>query len=243
MNLPTLLAAADPLEHVLPHDLIRFGSLSITNQMLMAVVAAVLMLLIFPRLFRRVDTEPPTGAKNFFESVLEFLRVEVFRPALKEHTDRFLPYLWTLFFYILFCNLLGQLPIGEFVTLITRHESHVGGTATGAITTTFALAVCTFLFIHLNGIVQVARSLMDGTYGHHGHHEEHSSDGARGHDAAHDLEHVRGEALAADVPGDFKAVGNPTKHYADDQHVTHRHGAPDHGQLHGGGGQAHAHGM
>ena len=47
----------------------------------------------------------------------------------------------TLFFFILFCNLLGQIPVGEFVTLFTRHESHVGGTATGAITTTAALAI------------------------------------------------------------------------------------------------------
>src|SRR3954468_6680257 len=160
MNLPTLLAAADPLEHVLPHDLIRFGSLSITNQMLMAVVAAVLMLLIFPRLFRRVDTEPPTGAKNFFESILEFLRVEVIRPALKEHTDRFLPFLWTLFFFILFCNLLGQIPFGELITLFTGKESHFGGTATGTLTTTGTLAICAFFCIHISGIMQVARSLI-----------------------------------------------------------------------------------
>ena len=47
---------------------------------------------------------------------------------------------------------------------------------------------------------------------------------------------VRGEALAADVPADFRAVGHPTKHYADDEFVTHRHAAADHGDLHGGGG-------
>ncbi len=228
------ILAADPIEHVVPHHLFWLGPVSVTNQMMMAVVAAILMLLIFPKLFRRAESEAPTGAKNFFESIMEYLRVEVFRPALKEHTDRFLPYLWTLFFFILFCNLLGQLPIAELVTLVTRRESHLGGTATGAITVTFALAVCTFIFIHLSGIIQVARSLMDGTYGQHGHHEEHSSDGTVGHDAAHDLEHVRGEALPADVPADFKAVGNPTKHYADDQHAKHSHAQPDHGgQGHG----------
>src|SRR5215471_5502799 len=125
------LAAADPMDEVLPHAMFHLGGLEVTNQMIMAVVAAVLMLLIFPTLFRRPDDEAPSGAKNFFESILEFLRVEVFRPALKEHTERFLPFLWTLFFFILFCNLLGQLPIGEFITLITREESHWGGTATG----------------------------------------------------------------------------------------------------------------
>lgn len=227
MMLPLLPLAkvADPMEHVLPHDLFQLGPVVVTNQMFMAVVAAVLMVLIFPVLFRKADADAPSGAKNFFESILEFLRVEVFRPALKEHTERFVPFLWTLFFFILFCNVLGQIPFGEIITFfrginVPNHlvaESHWGGTATGALTTTGALAVCAFLFIHINGIVQVARALRDGTYGQHGQHEEHSSDGAHGHDAAHDLEHVRGEALPADVPGDFKAVGNPTRHYGDDQ--------------------------
>ncbi len=227
-----ILSASDPLEHVLPHHLFWLGPIDVTNQMFMAVVAGVLMLLILPAMFGKADAlrgDPPSGARNFFESILEFLRVEVFRPALKEHTDRFLPFLWTLFFFILFCNLLGQLPIGELITLITGKPSHWGGTATGSIITTATLAICSFFAIHVSGVIQVARSLMDGTYGHHGHHEEHSSE-----HAAHDMEHVRGEALAADVPGDFKAVGNPTKHYADDQHAKHQHAKPDHGDLHGG---------
>ncbi len=111
--------AANPMDHVLPHDLFHLGGTGIivTNQMLMAVVAAVLMLLIFPPLFRKPHIGPPSGARNFFESILEFLRVEVFRPALKEHTDRFVPFLWTLFFFILFCNLLGQIPFGEIIAL------------------------------------------------------------------------------------------------------------------------------
>jgi len=82
--------------------------------------------------------------------------------------------------------------IGEVVTLFNpKHPSHLGGTATGNPMTTMALAACAFFFIHGSGIVQVARSLMNGTYGHHGHHEEHSSNGNPGHEAAHDLEHVR----------------------------------------------------
>ncbi|HTL30663.1 MAG TPA: F0F1 ATP synthase subunit A [Tepidisphaeraceae bacterium] len=220
-----ILLAADPLQHVLPHHLFEIAGIKVNNQMLMSVVAAVLMLLIFPILFGKARDDAPSGARNFFESILEFLRVEVFRPALKEHTDRFVPFLWTIFFFILICNLLGQIPIAEIFTIIGggKHESHLGGTATGTIATTGALAVCTLVAIHLSGIVQVARSLIDGTYGHHAHHEEHSATGARGHEAAHDLEHVRGEALAADVPGDFRAIGHPTKHYEDDESVLQGH--------------------
>jgi F0F1-type ATP synthase membrane subunit a len=220
-----ILAAGDPLDHVLPHELFRIGGLPITNQMVMAVVAAALMLMIFPNLFSRAtaDGSPPSGARNFFESIMEFLRVEVFRPALKEHTDRFVPFLWTLFFFILFSNLLGQVPFGSFVAVLTGHDPHISATATGTLTTTGALAIIAFLFIHVNGIWQIAKSLIDGTYGHHGHHEEHTSAGSHGHEAAHDLEHVRGDALAADVPADFTAIGQPTKHYEDDESIAKGH--------------------
>ena len=117
-----LLAAADPLEHVLPH---RIGSfilggheIVVTNQMLMAAVAAVLMILIFPVLFRKVDTEAPRGARNFLEAILSFLREDVIRPSLKENTDRFVPFLWSLFFFILICNLLGLVPAFESPTAV-----------------------------------------------------------------------------------------------------------------------------
>ena len=245
--LPYLLAESNPLEHVVPHYLhIKVGPIEVTNQMFMAVVAGVLMLLIFPVLFRKANPDAPSGSRNFFESILEFLRVEVFRPALKEHTDRFLPFLWTMFFFILFCNLLGQIPIGEIVTLFTGKASHWGGTATGTTTTTGALAICAFLFIHFNGIVQVAKSLMDGTYGHHEHHEEHSSNGAPGHETAHDLAQARGDALPADVPGHMKALGDPTHHYHDDEHARH-HGHEPHADSHGarghGGALSHDRGM
>ena len=64
----------------------------------------------------------------------------------------------------------------------------------------------------------IARDLMNGTYGKHPHHEDHTSKGDHGHEVAHDLEHMRGEALPADVPGDLRALGNPTQHYHDDEY-------------------------
>jgi F0F1-type ATP synthase membrane subunit a len=207
-----LFLAEDPIQDVLPHAYHILG-LHITNQMIMALVAGILMLLIFPRLFAKPDIGPPTGAKNFFEAILEFLRIEVFRPALKEHTDKFVPFLWTMFFFILFCNVLGCIPFPAFFELITGGRVvHLGGAATAGISTTAALAVCAFFFIHAHGIDTVARSLMDGTYGQHGHHDDHDKSG---HEEARDLEHMRGEALPANIPADFKAIGDPTGHYAD----------------------------
>jgi F-type H+-transporting ATPase subunit a len=171
-----LAAGSDPLEHVLPY---RYWSIhlgpfpfNITNQTIMVTVAAVMMLMIFPKLFNRTDSGPPTGWKNLFETILEFMRNEVFRPALKEYTDPFLPFLWTLFFFILFCNILGCIPFPEFFELVSKGRiEHLGGTATGSINTTATLAVCAFFFIHFQGLGVLIRSLHNGTYGHH-HHPE-----------------------------------------------------------------------
>lgn len=172
-----ILAASSPLDHVVPQGIVPIDSLGIwlTNHMVMSLVAAVLMLLLFPAIFARPRSEAPSGVRNFFESILQFLRNEVFQPALKGHTDRFTPFLWTVFFFILFCNLLGFIPLSELVTVLSGgkagHWNHVGGTATGNIATTAALAFAAFVFIHLNGIWQVARELIAGTYGHHDHHD------------------------------------------------------------------------
>lgn len=218
-----VILAIDMLEHVVSHDLFRYGGdRGFTNHMLMSVVVAILMLLIFGLLFRDNRTDAPSGARNFFEAIVEFLRVEVFRPALKEHTDRFLPFLLTLFFFILFSNLLGLIPIATIVELITHGKvEHVGGTVTGNISNTAALAVMVFVVIHVSGVLQVARDLVRGTYGHHQPHEEHSANGMPGHDAAIDIDHMRAEALPADVPQQFSALGNPTRHYDDDRHPSH----------------------
>ena len=238
--LPNLLAAGDPMEHVLRHDLFHIGPIAVSNQMVMAVVAALLMLLMFPMLFGRATAGVPTGLRNFFESIMEFLRVEVIRPALKEHTDRFVPFLWTLFFFILFCNLLGQIPIGEIITLVTGKPSHWGGTATGTLTTTGALAVCAFLFIHLNGILQIARSLKEGTYGHHGHDDAHETHGE--HEPARDVDHGRGQPLAAAAQQDMRALTNPSAHYPDEDNQRGHPVAAQHGHI-AGHGHGHGHGM
>ena len=175
--MPRFLADSDPIDEVLPHPLWQLPrGLYISDQMLMAVVSAGLILLIFPWLFKQARSEAPTGARNFFESVLEFLRAEVFRPALKQHTDRFVPFLWTLAVFICFCNVLGQIPVNEVLTILTGHEVHFWGTATGSIVTTGALALCAFVCIHVSGLVQVFSDLIHGSYGHHAVDEEHSAE-------------------------------------------------------------------
>lgn len=198
-----ILAVHDPVDHVLPHSFFRllpfnlnFGRDQIpllsfplssefhfTNHLLMTLIAAGLCLLIFPRVARAytrgTEPGPPRSLlTNLFEALLQFIREEVARPVLKHHTDRFIAFLWTLFFFILFCNLLGMIPLGQIIQVITLGQvKHVGGTATGNLAITGGLAICAFLLIHVSGIREVYQGLIAGSYGHH-------NDGARSE--AHD---------------------------------------------------------
>lgn len=215
-----ILAAHDPIEHVLPHAFgeplsanLNFGAESIpllgfplskefffTNHLLMTLVAAGLCLLIFPLLARRYATAgagpaPPRGLfMNFFEALLQFIRREVAQPVLKERTDRFMPFLWTLFFFILFCNLLGMVPLADIIQLTTGVE-YVGGTATGNLAITGGLAICAFLLFHVSGVREVYHGLITGTYGHHGHEDEHVHEAA-----AHDTRKAPAVAATLALP-------------------------------------------
>jgi F-type H+-transporting ATPase subunit a len=144
-----LLASDNPLEHVLPHE-VGLGP-TLINHLVMLLIAALLMLLIFP-LAARSKARVPRGFRNLVEAVLQFLREQVARPALHEATDRFMPFLWTVFFLILFSNLLGMLPVDPLLTAITGQPSHVSGTATGNLMVTGGLALCAFFVIHVGGM-------------------------------------------------------------------------------------------
>lgn len=85
----------------------------ITKFMVLEAMVAVLMILVFVPLARRIRTGEPVRGRfgNFFEMMLMFLRDQVARPVIgRQDADRFLPYIWTVFFFILFCNLLGLVP-------------------------------------------------------------------------------------------------------------------------------------
>jgi F-type H+-transporting ATPase subunit a len=119
-----------------------FGFL-VTKFMVLELVAAVLMLLVFLSLARRMrGGGPPKGLFwNFFEVMLVFIRDEVARPSIGKHdADKFLPFLWNMFFFILFCNLLGILPWC--------------GSPTGALTVTAALAGITLCAVVGTGMLK-----------------------------------------------------------------------------------------
>ena len=92
---------------------------AISKYMILEVMVGLVMLLIFSWVGAKIrsGTAPKGRFVNLFESMLVFVRDSIARPAIDdphhhghEEADSFVPLLWTLFFFILGCNLLGMLP-------------------------------------------------------------------------------------------------------------------------------------
>ncbi len=146
--------AASPISHVTDTTVWAIGGVPIlTRHILMQLTAALLLILIMPRLVRRMGNkvEAPTGGLNGLEAICQYFRDDVARPALGKYTDRFVPYIWSAFFFVLFCNLLGLIPFDAWSEAIFHH-TYYGGTATSNIYTTGTLAVCTLIMIVVNGL-------------------------------------------------------------------------------------------
>ena len=130
-----------------PGDFIEPFNLHLTKFMVLEVLAAVLICLLFVSLANRTSQGrlPKGRIWNLLEVMLLFIRDQVARPAIGHGADRFLPFLWTVFFFVLGCNLLGMVPWL--------------GSPTGAIATTGTLALMTF------GVVVGAGSQQLGAIG------------------------------------------------------------------------------
>ncbi len=163
MRADFLLAAADPISHVAQHTWVKIGSglwsfPLLSNHIVMQVLAAALLCWLIPRALRSRAGEDeigrlvPRGLGSAIEAVCLALRKHVIEPNLGPYTNVFLPYLWSLFFFILTCNLLGLVPLGDLLGLFVDHRHLIGGTSTGNVYVTATLAVLTLVLIVYNGI-------------------------------------------------------------------------------------------
>lgn len=110
-----------------------------TKHVIFMWIAAFLLLLTFYFVAKnyRISLIPKRLA-NFFEVIIIFVRDEIAVPTLGKAYKSFLPFLLTLFFFILFGNFLGLIPFSATFT------SNIAVTAT--------LAIISFLMIQLGGI-------------------------------------------------------------------------------------------
>jgi len=129
---------------------IHVGSLTIdlspTKHVVFMLTSAVLCTLIFVLSARAIARAQARGrpAKGFagaMEATALWVRQEVILPTIGHHGEKYVPYLLTLFFFILGMNLLGLIP--------------GGATATGNIAVTAALAGMAFIVIEVSGMLSL----------------------------------------------------------------------------------------
>jgi F-type H+-transporting ATPase subunit a len=157
------LAASNPVTHVIDKPI--FGWL-FSNVTFMLIVSALITYALVVPAARKImtgDKSTVDGYRakgiiaNLVETVCLYLRNDVFKPVLQDQTDKYVPMLWTMFWFILVCNLAGMVPLGDTTVGIavaifgedTVHGWHfhgVGGTATQSIWVTGALALISAAF-------------------------------------------------------------------------------------------------
>ncbi|MFH6992819.1 F0F1 ATP synthase subunit A [Flavobacterium sp. FlaQc-48] len=111
---------------------------SITKTVVSIFAAALLMFWLFSSLAKSYAKNGgiASGVGRIFEPLVVYIRDEVAIPNIGEkHYKKYMSYLLTIFFFVLFLNLFGLTPLGI--------------NATGNLTITFSLAILTFLITNL----------------------------------------------------------------------------------------------
>ena len=115
--------------------------MSITKNVATLLLVSLIMIWLFTsvaKAYSRREGQAPKGVQSLMEPLILFVRDEVVKPNLGNKSDRYLPYLLTVFFFIWFGNMMGLIPLISNPNL------------TGNIAVTSALAAMTFLLTNLH---------------------------------------------------------------------------------------------
>ncbi|PBQ34865.1 ATP synthase F0 subunit A [Sphingobacteriaceae bacterium] len=114
---------------------------SITKNVTQMFISVIVLLLIFTSIARAYKTHgitsAPKGKQSFFEPLVVFVRDDIAKGNIGHTSDKYVPYLLTVFFMILVNNVFGLIPIGANLT--------------GNIAFTLVLSVCTLIITNING--------------------------------------------------------------------------------------------
>ena len=159
------------LDHPLIHLPHVFGiDLSVTKHVFMLWIVAIMVAcaVIIPiQKYLQKNKPVPSGWMNVLEMVVKFVRDSIVQPNIgSKYTETWAPMILTFFFFILFANGIGLIPIFDLLGALNRfifqvpasddHNIinallHGGVTATGNFNVTAALAVITFFTILIAG--------------------------------------------------------------------------------------------
>ncbi|MCL4133348.1 UNVERIFIED_CONTAM: hypothetical protein GTU68_017521 [Idotea baltica] len=108
----------------------------------MLLASAILLLVFFSvaKACKKNEGKKPTGLQNAIEPFVNFVVDDIAKPNIGHKYEKFIPYLCTVFFFILVLNLLGLVPIFPGSANVT-----------GNIAVTLVLSVFTMIVTNING--------------------------------------------------------------------------------------------
>jgi F-type H+-transporting ATPase subunit a len=110
--------------------------------MLFAALIGLWLFLSLSRSYKKTGISHPRGIQSFLEPVVFFVRDDIAIPNIgEEKYEKFMPYLLSVFFFILLNNIMGLIPF----------PPPFGANVTGNIAVTMTLALFTFVIIQING--------------------------------------------------------------------------------------------
>jgi F-type H+-transporting ATPase subunit a len=125
-------------EENLPLD---FSMTKTVMGMLFAALIGLWLFISLSRSYKKTGISYPKGIQGFLEPAVLFIRDDIAIPNLGHKYEKYMPYLLSVFFFILINNLMGLIP----------YPPPFGANVTGNIAVTMVLALCTFLIIQFSG--------------------------------------------------------------------------------------------
>ena len=127
-------------------------------------IVSFFLVIVFVPIARVIASNPykvQSRASGAVEAILQFLQKDVIDANMHGHGHGYYGYLFSLFFFILFCNLFGLIPsVGELIGTLTGDPHHSiftkiwsGITVTGDISVTVTLAGITLIMIYVTGFI------------------------------------------------------------------------------------------
>ena len=94
---------------------VKIYDVSLTRNVVQMLLALIIFVWIMLRIAKKYKaglgvTTAPKGSQGFFEPIITFIRDEVAKPNLGHNYQKYLPYLLTVFFFILINNVFGLIP-------------------------------------------------------------------------------------------------------------------------------------
>ena len=95
----------------------KYTQAPITNAFAMELLVFAFLLVLFLLVRSRLSVESPGGLQHMFEGVEGFIQNQS-NEIIGHHSEQYTAFLGTLFFFILFCNLIGVIPGFESPTAV-----------------------------------------------------------------------------------------------------------------------------